>query len=71
MRNKLKENDRIHDMKVDQLNQRIANLLKEVATLKRGSKKNGTAGGVKEIKDKEVTSSKDSGGSGTDSPSTN
>ena len=70
MRNKLKENDRIHDMKVDQLNQRIANLLKEVATLKRVSKKNGTAGGVKD-KDKEATTAKDSGGSGTDSPSTN
>lgn len=70
MRNKLKENDRIHEMKVDQLNYRIANLLKEVATLKRGSKKNGTAGGGKD-KDKESASGKDSGGSGTESPITN
>ncbi|XP_055912612.1 protein FAM76A [Eupeodes corollae] len=68
MRNKLKENDRIHEMKVDQLNHRIANLLKEVATLKRGSKKNGTSGGGK---DKESASGKDSGGSGTESPITN
>lgn len=67
MRNKLKENDRIHEMKVDQLNQRIANLLKEVATLKRGSKKNGTSGG----KEKDKESGKDSGGSGTESPITN
>lgn len=69
MRNKLKENDRIHEMKVDQLNQRIANLLKEVATLKRGSKKNGTSGGGNKDKDKE--SGKESGGSGTESPITN
>ena len=69
MRVKLRETDRIYDMKIDCLNKKIASLLKEVATLKRSNKKNGTT----IITAPSITikeSSKDSGGSGTDSPTT-
>lgn len=62
MRTKQKENDRLYEMKLDVLNKKIANLVKEVATLSRSAKRD------KKEKDKEVV--KDSG-SGTDSPVTN
>lgn len=63
MRVKMKESDRLHEMKLDVLNKKIANLVKEVATLTKSAKRGGAN------KDKEVI--KDSGGSGTDSPITN
>lgn len=75
MRNKLRETERIYDMKVDLLNKKVASLLKEVASLKKGQKKNGTTGSnavvsaISSIDQKE--SSKDSGGSATNSPVTN
>ncbi|XP_016971653.2 protein FAM76A isoform X2 [Drosophila rhopaloa] len=39
MRNRLKEVERIHDMKVDNLNRKIASVLKELAVLKKSSNK--------------------------------
>lgn len=68
MRTKQKESDRLYEMKIDVLNKKIANLVKEVATLSRSAKRGGGGGGGA-AKDKEVV--KDSGGSGTDSPITN
>lgn len=65
MRTKQKDSDRLFELKIDVLNKKISNLVKEVASLSRSAKK---AGSGKE-KDKEAT--KDSGGSGTDSPITN
>ncbi|KAL9911030.1 protein FAM76A [Glossina fuscipes fuscipes] len=44
MRNKLKEIDRLHEMKVENLNRKVASLLKEIAGLKKSNKKNGGAG---------------------------
>lgn len=43
MRNKLKENDRLHEMKVENLNRKVSSLLKEVAALKKTYKRNGTS----------------------------
>ncbi|XP_022208361.1 protein FAM76A isoform X1 [Drosophila obscura] len=39
MRNRLKEVERLHDMKVDNLNRKISSLIKDLATLKKSSKK--------------------------------
>ncbi|KAH8329631.1 hypothetical protein KR074_005427 [Drosophila pseudoananassae] len=39
MRNRLKEVERLHDMKVDNLNRKISSLLKDLATLKKSSNK--------------------------------
>nr|NP_648303.1 uncharacterized protein Dmel_CG4452, isoform A [Drosophila melanogaster]AAF50294.1 uncharacterized protein Dmel_CG4452, isoform A [Drosophila melanogaster]AAL39626.1 LD21662p [Drosophila melanogaster]ACL90732.1 CG4452-PA [synthetic construct] len=39
MRNRLKEVERLHDMKVDNLNRKIASVLKELAVLKKSSNK--------------------------------
>lgn len=55
----MKDTDRLYDTKIDLLNKRVTVLLKEIASLSRNSKRVG--GNL----------SKDSGGSGTDSPSTN
>lgn len=63
MRTKQKDSDRLFELKIDVLNKKISNLVKEVASLSRSAKKAGSG------KDKEAT--KDSGGSGTDSPITN
>lgn len=41
MRNRLKEVERLHDMKVDNLNRKISSLLKDLATLKKSSKGKG------------------------------
>lgn len=73
LRNKLRDTDRLNDIKVDLLNKKIAALIKEVATLKKSNKKsNGSSKVVvKEEKDKDSSSAKDSGGSGTESPVTN
>lgn len=59
---------------MDLLNKKITSLIKEVATLKKTNKKNGIGSSkvaVKEEKDKDSSSAKDSGGSGTESPVTN
>ncbi|KAL5292363.1 FAM76B family protein [Megaselia abdita] len=73
LRNKLRDTDRLNDIKVDLLNKKIASLIKEVAALKKSNKKNGIGSSkvAKEEKDKDSSSAKDSGGSGTDSPVTN
>lgn len=68
MRTRQKESDRLYEMKIDVLNKKISNLVKEVASLSRSAKRvKGDGGGG--AKDKEVV--KDSGGSGTESPVTN
>uniref|UniRef100_A0A1A9W4C7 Protein FAM76A n=1 Tax=Glossina brevipalpis TaxID=37001 RepID=A0A1A9W4C7_9MUSC len=51
MRNKLKEIDRLHEMKVENLNRKVASLLKEIAGLKKSNKKNG--GGNREKTERE------------------
>lgn len=61
LRNKMKNTQKEHETKVDQLNQRIQSLLKEVATLSKSTKKDRLAA-AKEAANKES-------GSGTDSPS--
>lgn len=73
LRNKLRDTERLNDIKVDLLNKKIAGLIKEVAILKRLNKKNGIGNSkaVKEEKDKDSSSAKDSGGSGTESPGFN
>ncbi|XP_017085263.1 protein FAM76A isoform X2 [Drosophila eugracilis] len=43
MRNRLKEVERLHDMKVDNLNRKIASVLKELAVLKKSSNKKNAA----------------------------
>lgn len=43
MRNKTKENDRLHEMKVENLNRKVASLLREIAGLKKSYKRNGTS----------------------------
>lgn len=60
IRNKMKDTDRLNEVKLDILNKKIAGLLKDVAVLTKSNKR---AGGT--------TLSKDSGGSGTDSPIAN
>lgn len=64
LRNKMKDTERIYDTKVDILNKKVAKLIKEVATLSKQNKRNGGTTVVQQ-------NTKDSGGSGTDSPSTN
>ncbi|XP_030573045.1 protein FAM76A isoform X2 [Drosophila novamexicana] len=47
MRNRLKEVERLHDMKVDNLNRKVASLLKDLAVMKKSNnKKGGGVGGV-------------------------
>lgn len=43
MRNRLKEVERLHDMKVDNLNRKVASLLKEIAAMKKSTNKKGVA----------------------------
>lgn len=73
IRNKMKDTERMYDIKVDLLNKKVAALLKEVASLKKIGKKNGTSTGNNLMSniDSNKESAKDSGGSGTDSPITN
>lgn len=59
IRNKMKDSDRLYEVKIDILNKKIASLLKDVAVLTKSNKR---AGNIL---------SKDSGGSGTDSPIAN
>lgn len=69
LRNKMKDSEKYYESKIEVLNKKIAGLLKEVAQLSKGTKRGGLTAG----KDNAVASAggKDSGGSGTDSPSTN
>lgn len=79
MRNKIKDNDRLYEMKIDVLNKKIANLVKDAATLSRSAKRGGGGGGGGAANanagngNSNASSAviKDSGGSGTDSPVTN
>lgn len=73
MRNKIKDNDRLYEMKIDVLNKKIANLVKEAATLSRSAKRGGGGGNSAGNGNSNPSSAviKDSGGSGTDSPVTN
>ncbi|KAH8234641.1 hypothetical protein KR032_001132 [Drosophila birchii] len=50
MRNRLKEVERLHDMKVDNLNRKISSLLKDLATLKKSSKGKGSKAEKEAIK---------------------
>lgn len=65
MRVKLKDSDRLYEMKLDVLNKKIAGLVKELATVVKTAKRGAGAA----ARDREAI--KDSGGSGTDSPVTN
>ncbi|XP_017956818.1 protein FAM76A isoform X2 [Drosophila navojoa] len=51
MRNRLKEVERLHDMKVDNLNRKVASLLKEIAVMKKSTNKKGGGGGGKAEKE--------------------
>lgn len=52
MRNRLKEVERLHDMKVDNLNRKVASLLKEIAVMKKSTnKKSGGGSGGKAEKE--------------------
>lgn len=64
LRNKQKESDKFYETKIDVLNKKLAALLKEVALL---SKTSNNKKAVREA----IKESKDSSGSGTDSPNTN
>lgn len=70
MRTKQKESDRLYEVKIDVLNKKIANLVKEVATLSRSAKRGGAGATAAAARDREAVKA-DSGGSGTDSPITN
>lgn len=62
LRTRMKDTESFYETKVDILNKKVASLLREIAALTRSNKKGGPAA---------QTVSKDSGGSGTDSPITN
>uniref|UniRef100_A0A1L8DA29 Protein FAM76A n=2 Tax=Nyssomyia neivai TaxID=330878 RepID=A0A1L8DA29_9DIPT len=68
LRKQMKDEERMYDSKVDMLNQKVAGLLKEIASLSKTTKRRGNI-----VKNENSNSqvAKDSGGSGTDSPSTN
>lgn len=82
MRNKMRDTEKFYEAKVDVLNKKVANLLKEVAQLSKGTKKGAAANSapnnnsapqpVKEQSSSGSASGSASGsGSGTDSPTTN
>ncbi|XP_037978558.1 protein FAM76A isoform X4 [Plutella xylostella] len=64
LRNEMKNKDRLNETKFGLMNSKIQNLLKEVATLSKSAKKNNK-------KTSNILATENSGGSGTDSPSTN
>ena len=70
MRTQMKDLEKYYETKVDVLNKKLAGLLKEVAQLSKGNKKGLQSSAIKSEVKSDVTS-KDSGGSGTDSPITN
>lgn len=61
LRTKMKDSEKFYDTKIDVLNKKVAGLLKEVAQLSKGAKKNNSNNAI-------TVAAKDSGGSGTDSP---
>lgn len=61
LRTKMKDAEKYYDTKIDVLNKKVAGLLKEVAQLSKGNKKNNS-------NNVNIVAAKDSGGSGTDSP---
>lgn len=61
LRVKMKDTEKFYESKIDVLNKKVNALLKEVAQLSKGNKRNNVAAVI----------AKDSSGSGTDSPNTN
>lgn len=61
LRTKMKDAEKYYDTKIEVLNKKVAGLLKEVAQLSKGVKKNNS-------NNANAVGAKDSGGSGTDSP---
>ncbi|XP_034104576.1 protein FAM76A isoform X1 [Drosophila sulfurigaster albostrigata] len=51
MRNRLKEVERLHDMKVDNLNRKVASLLKELAVMKKSGNNKQKGGAIKAEKE--------------------
>lgn len=64
----MKDSDRLNEGKIEFLNKKVSTLLKEVAVLNRNTKRSGGGGSANSAA---AAVAKDSGGSGTDSPSTN
>lgn len=72
LRNKMKDSDRLNEGKIEILNKKVSSLLKEVATLSRNTKRaDKVTANAAAAAEKASALAKDSGGSGTDSPSTN
>lgn len=73
LRVKMKDTEKFYDSKVDVLNKKVAQLLKEVAQLSKGNKRMGGGGGIGNSGGGTVsaTTKDSSSGSGTDSPNTN
>ncbi|KAJ6636321.1 Protein FAM76A [Pseudolycoriella hygida] len=61
LRTKMKDSEKYYETKIEVLNKKVAALLKEVAQLSKGAKKNNS-------NNSNSVTAKDSGGSGTDSP---
>ena len=59
MRNKLRDIDKLHNMKVDNLNKKRSTLLREIAGLKRTNKKNGAGGASGASTTTTISNSKD------------
>lgn len=59
MRNRLKEVERLHDMKVDNLNRKVSSLLKDLAVMKKSTNKKGTTKAEKEAIKRENLSPKE------------
>jgi len=59
MRNRLKEVERLHDMKVDNLNRKVASLLKDLAVMKKSTNKKGTTKAEKDAIKRENLSPKE------------
>lgn len=70
LRTKMKDTEKFYESKVDVLNKKVSQLLKEVAQLSKGNKKGGGGGGGSSVP-ASVTTKDSSSGSGTDSPNTN
>lgn len=76
MRNKMRDTEKFYESKIDVLNKKVSNLLKEIAQLSKNTKKIGVSAlaGVNNstvAAVKENSGSGSASGSGTDSPTTN
>lgn len=76
MRNKMRDTEKFYESKIDVLNKKVSNLLKEIAQLSKNTKKGGvTAASIVNSNAvaaiKENSGSGSASGSGTDSPTTN